>query len=233
MHLQVPSFDTDLGVATGLVLVDRQKTDDVYFPEEMFYNSHDLTTFPSPASAVIAEARSPVFWLLMYVGTTQVHYAPFLLKKWDELLSSRKVAEDALLLGGTPRLFKKVGLDFNYKRAMQLYCSWYANLLGPGRFAHFAPFPSTSGRPELEAELARTLPPFPAIEGVWFVGQPLQIASSFMTPLCVGCDAATDLTIRCKTCKQQYCGHACFQSNWRKACGDCVKANEAPTNLFI
>jgi hypothetical protein len=56
-----------------------------------------------------------------------------------------------------------------------------------------------------------------------FMGSPMTAAAVTSEPVCMGCDAVTDLTIRCKTCKQKYCGHACFQSNWRKTCGNCIR----------
>jgi|WetSurMetagenome_2_1015567.scaffolds.fasta_scaffold00074_21 hypothetical protein len=242
--LIVPPFDQDTGVAHGLVLVDEEEPKDVYFPEEMFETSHNITREPTAESAVVAAARSPVFWLLRYVQQ-QADYSydasTAFVKTWESTLSSRKIPKH-LLLGGTSEMISTGRLNFNYTKAMMLYCSWYTAALVQGGSAvlgfvqSFAPLRNEFPALDIEqpqrfwaAKLAQILPAFPAVDGVWFVGErvapavPSLLPFAFGAVACVGCHATGELGIRCKKCKKGYCGSECHKKNWHRACAGCAK----------
>jgi len=254
INLRVPRFDEVTGIAHGLVLVDTNQQ--VYFPWELYENDDALTLVPTPTSVVIAGAQSPVFWFLHYAeremrsayGERTGHgtYGAAIQRKWKsimegqrfkELLDERLISADLLLGGTTEMAMGPEALNFDYAKVFELYCAWYARSVNAEGFnPYFSPgngfaFLLTKEEAQVTTELARTLPPFPAIGNVWFVGQgiqPSQIAVSITksTPICGGCDTQTAHRIRCKNCGHGYCGQACHERNWRRNCQGCVKGRK-------
>jgi hypothetical protein len=244
IKLSVPKYADDHGVTRGLTLTGSNGRS--YFVSELY--EIDAIEEPldpnAPVAAHVAAAHSPLFWFLEY-AESEVHGTggSSLLRRWKEiwdvrrfraLLTERGFMSD-MLLGGTTEI---TAWRFNgvYASDFTNYCTWYARrfqsqsavaVFTANEGFSFLGEATSEGLTGVGGVLYRTLPPYPTADGVWFVGEsPHNIStqqSAVELPLCVGCDTTAELTIRCKTCKQQYCGHACFQSNWRKACGDCVR----------
>jgi len=241
--LRVPRYDQDLGPARGLALVDMHEQDQVWFPEELLDDNAyaELTTNPTLQSAVIANARSPIYWLLIMVAKEELYENTNNLSwLWHRTLKTRDFSSETLLLGGNTIISEQGPLNVDYGQAMVLYCSWYARVIQPGHgvvpgfFVNFAPdrsyyitFSGEQVRPDLESRLARTLPAFPSLGGTtWFVGEevrPVWTISEKVRPMCVGCHAPGNPTIRCRGCGSGYCSADCHGKNWRHRCSDCIK----------
>lgn len=238
--LRVPWYGQDLGVARGLVLVDSAKQDDIWFPEELFDDNIDaeLTTAPTAQSAVIANARSPVYWLLVAIAKEAFALGTNLVDVWNRVVDLRDLEFETLLLGGKTMIPGQGQLNFDYKKVLSLYCSWYASEIQPGHgvvplfFMNFAPLRLKYSTPNavkrtaaLAKDLSKTLPAFPSLGGtVWFVGEevrPVWTISDKVRPMCVGCHAPGHPTVRCKGCGSGYCGVDCHAKNGQRRCAGC------------
>jgi|WetSurMetagenome_2_1015567.scaffolds.fasta_scaffold00074_22 hypothetical protein len=145
---------------------------------------------------------------------------------------------DPLSWGKPQQRSQRAGLNFPYAYAMQWFCTWYEAKCDPSEANPYrwAPFPPSMDHPLRTVEtMLGGLPALPQIEGVWFVGDSfpridrmgvtvntLPVAVG-MRPLCVGCHSTFDLPLRCKTCKQGYCGTECHKQNWHRVCAGCMR----------
>jgi hypothetical protein len=184
-----------------------------------------------------------VYWFLVF-AEREVHAgagssiqrrwkSPWDVRRFNDLLSERRHSRD-MLLGGTTDLMMEGRPNFVYENDMICYCTWFSKVYEP-RNVFNAPGYSFLGvwsDGTWSLQLAASLPPFPAVDGVWFVGEQvrpaLSVPASVSTRMCVGCNAqGVAPTIRCKTCGQGYCGHECHGRNWRSNCGGCAKKGAA------
>lgn len=227
--LSVPAFSEERGLRRGLVL--KGSDGQLYFAAAL-YEQEDVNAFDpiDATNAVVAAAHSSVFWFLEYARSEiNVRGGSALRRRFKnmghhfrfhELLLERPFPA-SLLLGGTTAMTGS-RLNIAYLGGMRAYCTWYARrfqsqsvvpVFTRGEGYHFL----ENWTDEIvRIFLTRALPPFPAANGVWFVGEP-------MRPACVGCNVATELTIFCKTCGLKYCGLSCHAANWERKCGDCVR----------
>jgi len=243
--LRVPEFSQELGPAHGLALVDASKVEDVWFPEELMESPLELTTNPTLQSAVVANARSPVYWLFIAVAKESMAYNTTIDDEWVKVITKRSFDFEKLLLGGRHVIPGQGTLNFDYDKAVRLYYSWYAASLPVGQgvvpffFSNFAPMRKHQGDGlypgmiNLERSIAigkalsKTLPAFPSLGGTtWFVGEevrPVWTISEKVRPMCVGCHAPGNPAIRCRGCGSGYCSADCHGKNWRHRCSDCIK----------
>jgi hypothetical protein len=240
--VSVPRFSENPGFTRGLVLVGSDRR--IFFVSELYENESRPTIDAIATDASVAAAHSPTHWFLHY-AEREMHsqhgakqglgtFGAAILRSWrgirqdkdrfKKLLDERLISAD-LLLGGTTEMgMGPEVLNIDYAKVMTLYCEWYAmkansiTVLPPFRDVHGFAFLLNRTLDEVTIELARTLPPFPAIGGVWFVGKKM----GPVAPICGGCNTETAHRIRCTKCGQGYCGQPCHERNWEKKCGDCV-----------
>lgn len=216
-----------------LALETADKDETYFFPERMFLHSGGIAT-PYGRDDIdgdhplIANARSPVYWLVRYAANRPEH-AKNRLHVWFEGL---KITEQPTLpqwpshysdpnTSNSP--IKVVGdLNFDYGRTLHRYCLWYCKAYKRDE-AGGLPVHSERTREILDHDASHDdqttavalldLPPAPMVGGVWFV----------RSPACVGCDVSVEPTHRCRRCGRGYCSVECHTVNWKKACADCVK----------
>ena len=202
--------------------------ENVYLPERIFMHTGGAIRIDDAQKNMpeIAAARSPIFWLLrilaeMYRDTDRRN-AWWAELKWQGRERLARPERSFVQLRMAPG-----DLNFDYGRMVKAFCSWYAiSFRGADIIrraaAHprdQAPISSISPIPYPAAVADVTLadlPPAPMINGVWFVGQEVR-------PMCVGCHAPGNPTVRCKGCGSGYCGADCHGKNWHRHCAGCTE----------
>jgi len=224
--LIVPSFSHEGGRQFFLALQGANDQDHFYFPEKLYepdgqasevlditidQNGNDMED-DEVTHELIADARSPVYWLPRFLHRLESLTASKL-GYWSHGMHDDATMRPQEFRTSTTKSDRaRGGLNFDREEALTCFVSWYAQ-----RYSR-ADLPDVPGIASLVlnnfiVQKLEKLPPIPIRNGWWFVGK----------SVCVGCDVQGDMSARCKRCGKAYCSVECHGVNWQKSCSDCVK----------